>query len=673
MRSYAESDHGAERRIIVVEIDNETRKAWEEGGKTVGQQLPVLINVVRELANTVILDVELADTISDSAKNDLVDALKKGHARVVAPLRLRPGDGADGWEAERDWIDSRNLGASGQSFMRAAALLTPDDYDGVVRHLTMGACVSFPAEATSSETIRWVRVSSLAEAAVHPQEQTSCNPNDAEEERPVILYQYEKQNAGAIRTVPASKLIDKNAKSIASDSDLFQMKDAFVLIGQTGGEAWTDLHRTPLGLKPGVLVTANAIFTMQKQKGDRQQDSTLLYDFGAIVVLAALYALMLAAIRRVFPESVRLIPELIGLTVYFVVATFAVGKFWTYIGANALVDGVAFGTFVPVLAVGLEALIEAGHMLIKSIRSGFEWLFGNELKILALAIAALVAMQGSGHAEDRVGTVTLRDAGADVAIRRSGQLVKPTGEAVMDLLPNDALVVGPKTEVWVERKGYPSQFVRGPTELAVDPAPRDGVLASWTSFWRRPRLRHSEGGDSTVPGASIVPRGDHHAAVGDPSAIIAAGGDIARALPVAGPLRLPSAFPDAGYLATDLSGLALAWSGGTPPYDVVTEDEDGATIAEFHSDATFLWTPDWRTPQAPARLRISDANDRALHIEIRPTSPRPGNPGADPLADAIDLFEADPALRFEALRRIARLAGHDPTAAQAVLAIRLAE
>ena len=244
--------------------------------------------------------------------------------------------------------------------MRAAALLTPDDYDGVVRHLTMGACVSFPAEATSSETIRWVRVSSLAEAAVHPQEQTSCNPNDAEEERPVILYQYEKQNAGAIRSVPASKLIDKNAKSIASEFGPFPDE-------RRVRADWADRRRgvdgparTPLGLKPGVLVTANAIFTMQKQKGDRQQDSTLLYDFGAIVVLAALYALMLAAIRRVFPESVRLIPELIGLTVYFVVATFAVGKFWTYIGANALVDGVAFGTFVPVLAVGTRGLDRGG-------------------------------------------------------------------------------------------------------------------------------------------------------------------------------------------------------------------------------------------------------------------------------------------------------------------------
>ena len=105
----------------------------------------------------------------------------------------------------------------------------------------------------------------------------------------------------------------------------------------------------------------------------------------------------------------------------------------------------------------------------------------------------------------------------------------------------------------------------------------------------------------------------------------------------------------------------------------MTEDEGGVTIAEFNSETTFLWRPDWRAPTAPTRLRIADANDRVLRIEIERSSPRPAAPGADPLADAIDLFETEPAWRFEALRRIARLAAQDPTAAQAVLAIRLAE
>jgi hypothetical protein len=689
MRLYAKGDHEAKRKIVVVLIDNETKRIWEEGGGHVGEYLPTLVGLVRHWANTVVLDLELANTISVNAKNNLVTELEKPGARVVAPLRLRLNDEGDGWEAQKDWIDENGLGKKGSNVVRAAGLFAPDDYDWVVRHLTTGVCVY------SSDKVRWLRVSSLAEAAVDPHEAASCDPKAVDEERPVILFHYESPEespeAGAVRTVFARELIDKDGKVSGPDSQLFPMKDAYVLIGQTGAETWTDQHRTPLGMKPGVLVTANAIFTMEKrheESSDKRVYDKHLYEAAVILALGAFLALISATIERYAPKksesntdgtgvprvagSIRLVLQLSGLVVYFGIATILVGFFWTWMAASALADGVAFGTFVPVLAVGLETLMEAGEALIGSTRHVLEWLF-EKTKIGALAIALLVVMLGAGSAQERAGTLTLRDEGSDVTIRRGDQLVKPEG-SIWELRPFDMVVVGPGTHVWLERKGHPPELLHGPTTRDIWPAPPtgvvDSVVASFDSFWRRPRQSRK---DTYAPGLSVVPRGAGDAPIADPFAVIAAGGDIARALPVGGPLRMPSAFPDAGYLTTDLSGLALAWLGGTPPYDVVVEDEDGATIAEFRSETTFLWRADWRMPQEGARLRISDANDRVLRIGLKPSSKPLAVADADALADATDLFETQPAWRYEALRRIVRLAGQDRTAAQAVLAIRLAE
>jgi hypothetical protein len=86
MRFYAKSDHEAKRKIVVVLIDNETKRIWEEAHGRVGEYLPKLVNLVRKWANTVVLDLELADTISVEAKKNLVKELENPGARVVATL-----------------------------------------------------------------------------------------------------------------------------------------------------------------------------------------------------------------------------------------------------------------------------------------------------------------------------------------------------------------------------------------------------------------------------------------------------------------------------------------------------------------------------------------------------------------------------------------------------------
>jgi hypothetical protein len=194
----------------------------------------------------------------------------------------------------------------------------------------------------------------------------------------------------------------------------------------------------------------------------------------------------------------------------------------------------------------------------------------------------------------------------------------------------------------------------------------------WDAFWQQWQGPRLDPGETYVPGISPVPRGAHDAPT-NPLAVIASGGDMARALPVQGPIRMLSSLADARYLTPDFAGLALAWAGGSPPYEIVLETEDGATIAQFHCETTFLWQSDWRMPPATVRVRIYDANDRVVRAEVTPSPALPRVASTDDLASAIELFQTQRTWRYDALRRLARLAAQDPTAARAVLTIRLAK
>ena len=683
MRFYANSERDLTPQVVVVNIDNQTRRMWEDAKSSVGERLPDLVHLVAGGAKAIVLDLELAQGVSDQAKTRLAKEFDAPHVRIVAPFQvLRQTHGNNEWEAGPDWIDNS---AVGERVVRAAALLKPDD-DGVVRHLTTGVCVfRRTSKSGSAEDGRWLRVPTLAEAAAGnaPREVTPCDPEEAEDEQRVILFQNEHRDAGAIQTVSASELIDKYGKPLSSGSR-FVWDGAYVVVGQTDAESSADQHRTALRMMPGDLVTANEIFTVARGPG-KNFFGKLLFEFLLIVPLAFLFAGISTGIERRYPkgsdsgqrgsfELQRRALELVGLMFYSAVAASFLTFIWIYMASLALAYGIVFGTFVPVLGVALEALMEVGKFLISLFRDVAGWIVDRlapslgKAKSGTIAAVALVVMLHSGRAEEIVGLLKLPDVNADVSILRAGESARPQG-LLWELRPFDTVRIGPRTEVRVERLGR-SEVLRGPDTLYVGPPPRTGLVADlWEKFWGRPLNR----GETYAQGITIVSRGVHGVPPSDPAAVLAAGGDMARALPVAGPLRLPSAFPSTGYLTTDLAGLALAWSGGTPPYVIVAENQDGATTAEFNSETTFLWRPDWRAPQATAVLRISDANDLKIKIEVKPSSPRPAAPGADPLADAIDLFETEPTWRFEALRRIARLAARDPTAAQAVLAIRLAE
>ena len=189
MRFYANSERDLTPQVVVVNIDNQTRRMWEDAKSSVGERLPDLVHLVAGGAKAIVLDLELAQGVSDQAKTRLTKEFDAPHARVVAPFQaLRQTHGNNEWEAGPDWIDNS---AVGERVVRAAALLKPDD-DGVFRHLTTGVCVfRRTSKSGSAEDGRWLRVPTLAEAAAGnaPREETPCDPEEAEDEQSVILFQ----------------------------------------------------------------------------------------------------------------------------------------------------------------------------------------------------------------------------------------------------------------------------------------------------------------------------------------------------------------------------------------------------------------------------------------------------------------------------------------------------
>ena len=99
--------------------------------------------------------------------------------------------------------------------------------------------------------------------------------------------------------------------------------------------------------------------------------------------------------------------------------------------SRALAYGIVLGTFVPVLGVALEALMEIGELLIRLFRDGAGRIVDRLAPSLAkaksgtIAVVALLVMLHSGRAEETVGWLKLPDMNADVSILRAGASARP--------------------------------------------------------------------------------------------------------------------------------------------------------------------------------------------------------------------------------------------------------
>ena len=151
----------------------------------------------------------------------------------------------------------------------------------------------------------------------------------------------------------------------------------------------------------------------------------------------------------------------------------------------------------------------------------------------------------------------------------------------------------------------------------------------------------------------------------------APGGKVA--VPISGDLRpLPQLDARQTRLLVSGAGLALAWAGGTPPYEVAAElAETGEALGQGRAGEPYLWWPDWRMPPKPVTLTVTDASGRELHGTLLPAEALPAGRSVDSAADAIALFQDGDDWRLNSLRRLAALSVSDKLAAQALAAIRV--
>jgi CHASE2 domain-containing sensor protein len=691
MRWYAQDDRVLDLpRIVILLIDEPTKAVWAEGSGTIGGRLLDLMRLVRHdgekarRVKTVILDVQIQDTVAKEIQEELATELGRAGPRIVLPLQeLRPTQGEAAWEAPLDWFDRAGVPRYPHPDMvRGVSLLSPDEDDRVVRHLTTEICIlrhlSAEMGGEIKEVITWRWVPTLAQAATGNSDEEKCDPGGQPREDRLMLF----REANKFTTLSAHELIDKNGNIVASNSNLALLIDAHVLIGQTHTASWTDQHLTPIGPMPGVLVHANALFTLLK--GQQHHASTFGYEFTAIVAIGLFFAAISSGTnafirRRKWGEFRAAALRIVALAVAGLVAALGLRMLWGSMAASALREGNVVGTFVPVLAVGLEMLLEAGKLLITGIHEAIyrailiykliKAIYKDVAAHIAAAITILILTFTSTVAQDKVGTLTVPQERAEVEIVRKNESIKPIGLS-LDLQPFDAIIVHSRIDVVIDLYGRPRQVLYGPASFLVPPPTRSGAAGYWDSFWQRPFVQP---GITSVPGITPVWRSGHDGPTADVIAILASGGDIGRPLPIEGPIRALSAFTDARFLGSSGNGLALAWAGGTPPYEVVVETEDGFALSQFASPAPFLWQPDWQMPSAVVRLRIYDGNDRVVRGELRPSTEVPALESDDPVSGPVELFQKQPAWRYEALRMLARAAAHNPQAAQAVLAIRLAE
>lgn len=138
-----------------------------------------------------------------------------------------------------------------------------------------------------------------------------------------------------------------------------------------------------------------------------------------------------------------------------------------------------------------------------------------------------------------------------------------------------------------------------------------------------------------------------------------------------GPLREAEALAPAAGVVAGTKGLAVAWEGGRPPFVVSLENAgDGHILQRARTVHRYLWLPGWQPPASDFVLVVQDSSGATFRrtLRILPPAPVPD----EGIAQAIQLYEAAPDYRLEALRRLAaRAEAGDEVADQAIGLIRV--
>src|ERR1019366_1942372 len=415
--------------------------------------------------------------------------------------------------------------------------------------------------------------------------------------------------------IPPSHLLDGRDRHIIPASEvevrIAELTGATVVIGATHAGAWEDLHLTPLGAMPGALLETNIAMMEGSEPRSRDRASAII----RMWKLAAIFA-------------------------------------------GACVFSVFF-----ILRVYVERAVLAS--LKRSSWHGPERLLLVLLDVAFLAIPFFIVAFA-----DQAGRITLTQ--GQVEVERQG-LRHSAGPGYI-LEPFDTLRIRDDGSLAViELYGHPGPQLRGPNTIYLIPPPPPPALPvngwdAFASFWQILTAPETKGQVGVA--ASHVWRG-------------LAGMDLPTILtqkvpaiepPIVGPLRPIEALGTTdSVLLLERRGLALAWAGGNPPFEITVEREDTAEqVARETTPTGFLWLPDWQMPNSPLLIRVRDARGHMLKGRVLPARrllPE-ARQLADPTVASILLFQsAGEQWRLEGLRGLVARAATDRLAAQAVFVI----
>ena len=744
MQYYSHSQNnasGATSRVsskVVVIVLNSLQKqqtVGQDGEGTVGELIDLLKALKPFEVKALIFDLEFESSVPPAIMEELRrELVAQSKTKIVAlPVHAIPFK-SDGRGMNDRWLimpDGLSSAAAPGGFQRILANLV-EDADGVVRRVAPWAC-AVPLNGNS-----WTATPTLAFALKNP---PSVACPEAEAARQSILFrigsdQIFKENKNVTIPIRSWTELGPGLKS-NPDEYKYLLKDAILVVGQI---KWDDTYRTPLGPMPGVLVQANAVWTSQQPFaiGPSDHVNTSESAIGEIMIVAATLAmlpilqwlfwlLLIALFRQVqrrigrnslaecpsicwAPEhqpidkptmqelgkaGVELIVCAMGIAILVSILLIVMGPLATKFAANQLLAGTVVGSFIPIFAVGLEALIElAGYLL------GFcyllvevLWLLPGRLRatvdrlstsakdpnLSSLVAAALLLFlfMSPGTAAEVAGKLTFESViSNEVYVLRDNYPIPVNGDFVLRSY-DTVQIRSSKAEVKIDLLPLPcrqEQQLKGPnaTYLVSPPAPCSKALSVHGFFegllWAPPEETIRRGATSLTRNMAGTPLAMDRAAM---VAHIETGQELA--VSISGVLRpLPSLdTPDAQLLVT-MTGLALTWAGGTPPYEISAEITDtGEVLREQQSRDPYIWWPNWRMPHERVTLTIADANGRELRGKLVPAYALPAGKSVDSSADVIDLFQAGVDWRLECLRRLAALAASDTLAAQALAAIRL--
>lgn len=572
------------------------------------------------------------DPASDAPVPALVNALRAGTSLVVMPV-----------------INEELADAVATLIqVQEASVDLVHDEDGVVRAIQEHLCtVSHDGQVTLPS------FAALIAQKVRPEKEPGCH--QAGDALPIL---FAPECVPSRRECPGIYLVPK--EMLAEHAEL--LRGAYVILGGVGSGSVPDRFTTPLGERPGALIQAEAVWTLVHGNDHAGWSRRLWACFIEITtgfVAGGAFAAFAAASAKWTEGPIESAPTALcrfglgvaGLLWITAVLVFA-GVVWTWLAATFLIEtGVVIGAVAAIFAAMLETLVHVGDYLVAPIHWGVARVMRH---LMIIGVIGIFCSSVSARADECY--YRLKIVGQMADVNSEPPLCKVTGQCN----PFDRVVINnARTSVTVEPEPASTEgamHLAGtdtPPVLILPPClpPGSGFTRAWRSFWASLNPREP----TTSSGATVLYRGAD---------------SVAEAVQH-GPLRELTNLSSAIGLVTGTEGLALVWAGGSPPYQVLFQDDVSKSLmGRAHTSRQYLWLPGWRAPARPFTLIVQDAAGAALRRQLRPLPPAPVADAT--LADAIQLFETAPDYRMEALRQlVARAEAGDDVAEQAVALVRV--